>query len=91
MSVKTNKGISPLIHRPANAYSPVSHDNMVTVDFYYEKVYCEICDTKRKELKSIDGIEYFVHGTCEICGFHGEFDEWGEEIHCPKCLWSQPT
>jgi threonine dehydrogenase-like Zn-dependent dehydrogenase len=74
----TNAGRTPLLHEEANGFSPVGPDKVVTVDFYYSKIHCVECKDHQ-------------HMTCEHCGFHGQFEEWGDEIHCPECYWGMPT
>ena len=40
--------------------------------------------------KCID-VQDGAHGTCPHCLFHGDFDEPGECIKCPKCTWGHAT
>ena len=75
--VKTNKA-PEVIHRDITAFSPSNKEGVITVDFYYSKIHCNGC--KRVH-----------HGTCENCGFHGVFNEFGEDFTCPECNWGGPT
>ena len=61
-------------------YTPRSADGTHTVDFLYKKVHCNFCETATS-----------AHDTCENCGYHGDFDEFGEDATCPKCSWGYPT
>ena len=74
-----NRDDLPIIE-PYNAYSARASDGTITTKYYYRDVHCDRCEEAT-----------CAHDTCENCGFHGDFDEFGEGAACPKCCWGYPN
>ncbi len=54
-----------------------------------DKVRCKDCVDTMIPLEKYSGQCPLIHITCPKCLWHGEYDEMGESVDCPKCDWGE--